>query len=255
MRGSLENISTGWTGRAGVTATALLAATVMLAAPAAAEEAEAEDTGLFGGELSGNVGFFTDYIYRGVTQTNNEAAIQGGIDYAHGSGFYIGAWGSNVDFVDGDQASVEVDIYAGFSNSLDSIPELSYDVGFLYYWYPGATANLDYDFWEVYFGLGYDFDVAAASFGFAYSPEFFGDTGDAYYYQLGLEVPLPYDVTIAGGYNFQQFEEAAQDDYQDWNIGLGYSLYGVDLSLVYSETVDLGTSDNEALTFGVGYSF
>ncbi|MEQ8745478.1 TorF family putative porin [Pyruvatibacter sp.] len=234
----------------------VLAAASFAAQPALAEEAAPADDGLvFGGELSGNVGFYTDYIYRGVSQTNNEAAIQGGIDWAHTSGFYIGAWGSNVDFNDGDQASVEVDVYGGFSNSLESLPALSYDVGVLYYWYPGATSSLDYDFVELYGSIGYDFDFAAASFGLAWSPEFFGDTGDAYYYQLGLEVPLPFDVGFAAGYNFQEFEEGAQDDYQDWNVGLGYTLYGLDLSLTYSETVDLGTSDNEALTFGVGYSF
>lgn len=245
-------------GIATTTSALMLASAALLAQPAMAEEAAPaaeEDTSIFGGELSGNVGFYTDYIYRGVTQTNNEAAIQGGIDWAHPSGVYVGAWGSNVDFVDGDQASIEVDGYIGFANSIDSIPELSYDVGFLYYWYPGATENLNYDFLELYGSLGYDFDFAAASIGLAWSPQFFGDTGDAFYYQLGLEVPLPYDVSLAGGYNFQEFDEGAQDDYQDWNIGLGYTLYGLDLSLVYSETVDLGTNDNEALTFGVGYAF
>ena len=242
------------------TASALaLASAALLTQPALAEEAAPapaeEGMTIFGGELSGNVGFFTDYIFRGVTQTDNEAAIQGGIDWAHPSGFYVGAWGSNVDFNDGDQASIEVDGYVGFANTIDSLPELSYDVGVIYYWYPGATENLNYDFLELYGSLGYDFDFAAASIGLAWSPEFFGDTGDAFYYQLGIEVPLPYDVTISGGYNFQEFDEGAQDDYSDWNIGLGYNLYGLDLSLVYSETVDLGTSDNEALTFGISYAF
>jgi len=246
---------TGVLSTRGLTATAtaaLMAAVAFTAQPALAEE---EETKILGGSISGNVGFYTDYIYRGVTQTDNEAAIQGGIDWAHDSGFYVGAWGSNVDFNDGDQASIEVDVYAGFGNSLDSVPELSYDVGFLYYWYPGATSSLDYDFWEVYGSLAYDFDVAAASVGIAYSPEFFGDTGDAIYYQLGLDVPLPYDVGFSAGYNFQTFNETAQDDYSDWNVGLSYAVWDLDLSLTYSETVDLGTSDNEALTFGVAYSF
>lgn len=218
-------------------------------------QAEDEATGPFGGEISANVGFFTDYIYRGFTQTNNEAAIQGGLDYSHSSGFYVGAWGSNVDFNDGDQASIEVDVYAGFSNSLESIdPALSYDVGFLYYWYPGATSSLDYDFWEIYGSLSYDLEFAAPYVGIAYSPEFFGDTGDAYYYQFGVDVPLPYDVSLSGAYNLQRFSESAQTDYEDWAVGLGYSIYGLDLSLTYTDTSD-DVGDNGAITFGVSKTF
>lgn len=240
------------------TASALvLAAAALATQPALAQDAEApaEDTSILGGELSGNVGFFTDYIYRGVTQTNNEAAIQGGIDWGHSSGFYVGAWGSNVDFNDGDQASIEVDVYAGFGGAFDALPALSYDVGAIYYWYPGATKSLDYDFWELYGSLGYDFDFLATSVGIAWSPEFFGDTGDAFYYQFGVEVPLPYDVSFAANYNIQSFSESAQDDYQDWNAGLGYSVWDLDLSLTYSQTESLGTDDNKAVTFGVGYAF
>lgn len=229
-----------------------LSGAAFAAQPALAEE---ESGGVLGGEFSANVGFFSDYIYRGFTQTNNEAAIQGGIDWAHGSGFYVGSWGSNVDFNDGDQASVEVDIYAGFSNTIDSIdPALSYDVGALFYWYPGAADSLDYDFWELYGSLSYDFDIIAPYVGIAWSPDFFGSVGDAYYYQFGADVPLPADFSLSGSYNLQRFEQSNQTDYEDWYVGLGYTLVGLDLSVAYTDTSD-DAGDNGAITFGVSKSF
>ena len=65
------------------------------------------------GKISANVGMVTEYFFRGITQTGEKFAVQGGLDYAHNSGVYLGAWGSNVDFGDGDEASSEVDLMAG----------------------------------------------------------------------------------------------------------------------------------------------
>ena len=62
-------------------------------------------------EVTGNIGATSNYLWRGTTQTSNEAAIQGGLDYAHDSGFYAGTWASNVDF--GDETSYELDFYGG----------------------------------------------------------------------------------------------------------------------------------------------
>ena len=98
--------------------------------------------------LTANVGLYSQYVFRGLAQTNEEAALQGGFDYAHSSGFYLGVWGSNVSWLKenlttGANAtagtyksggSLELDFYGGYKGS---IGDFSYDVGLLQYYYPG----------------------------------------------------------------------------------------------------------------------
>ncbi len=101
--------------------------------------------------LSYNIGVVSDYRYRGITQTNFNPALQGGIDYAHSSGFYVGAWGSTISWIKntGDAnrligntmtgfsagSNLEIDLYGGFKGNLTK--DLGFDVGVLQYWYPG----------------------------------------------------------------------------------------------------------------------
>ncbi|HSM98840.1 MAG TPA: TorF family putative porin, partial [Gallionella sp.] len=89
--------------------------------------------------VTANVGFFSNYLYRGISQTAGKPAIQGGFDYAHSSGFYAGAWGSNISWISdaavASGASLELDTYLGFKNGFAE--DFSYDVGFLRYNYPG----------------------------------------------------------------------------------------------------------------------
>lgn len=102
-------------------------------------------------ELTGNVGASNNYVWRGVTQTNDAPAISGGVDYGHESGFYAGTWLGNVDFADAPDESLpeyEQDYYLGFSGGED----VTWDVGYILYDYPLAEAA---DFGEVYVGLGF----------------------------------------------------------------------------------------------------
>ncbi len=118
--------------------------------------------------VAGNVSLNSDYRFRGFTQTNYGAALQGGIDITHKSGFYVGNWNSNVaqDLYNG--ASLEMDFYGGFKGEV--APGLGYDVGAIYYYYPQSgvdragikwgAANSTYpnkkiNNQEVYFGLAY----------------------------------------------------------------------------------------------------
>lgn len=101
-------------------------------------------------ELSGNAAITSNYIWRGVSQTLDQAAGQGGIDYAHESGLYAGTWVSNVDF-SGDYGSgyengtgYEMDVYAGFSGEAG---DLGYDVGVITYQYPVTP---EFNFTEIY---------------------------------------------------------------------------------------------------------
>lgn len=193
-------------------------------------------TDAFDAEISANVGFMSEYSFRGIAQSDEHPVLQGGFDVAHSSGLYAGIWGANVDFNDGDEASVELDIYGGYSGSLD---KLSYDVGLIYYAYPGADSSLDYDFIEGSVAVGYDFDVFSASASINYSPEYFADSGDAFYYAAAVGVPLPYDLTLTGHVGYQTIDDNAAfgvPDYTDWSVGLDYNLAGFDLSLQYVDT-------------------
>ncbi len=187
-------------------------------------------------EVSANVGFVSEYSFRGIAQSDEQPAVQGGFDVAHSSGLYAGVWGSNVDFNDDDQAHLEVDLYAGYSGSFKG---LSYDLGAIYYAYPGADDSLDYDFYELSFALGYDFEIFSTSASVNYSPEYFGNSGDALYYAANVDVPLVYDITLSGHVGYQTIDDNdafGVPDYTDWSIGLGYNLKGFDISLAYIDT-------------------
>jgi len=103
--------------------------------------------------VSGNMGIFSDYRFRGISQTFDQPAIQGGIDYSHSSGFYVGTWASNVSgniYTDG---TIEMDVYGGFKFPLGPV---TLDVGALQYLYPGAeTGGVKYDTLEAYLGAGW----------------------------------------------------------------------------------------------------
>ena len=137
--------------------------------------------------LSANVALTSNYVWRGMTQSDDSPAIQGGFD-ADYKGIYVGTWGSNVNF-DTD-ASLELDFYGGYTNDLFGI---TYDVGYLQYTYPNATKGAN--FGEAYVGLSYDFKVvevnAKASFGV--DTDDFDAQDD---YEAGVSVPLPWDMSV-----------------------------------------------------------
>jgi len=90
-------------------------------------------------EISGNLTLASEYIYRGIGQTNRKPALQGGFDAAHRSGFYIGNWNSNVSWLSdqgGLSNSLEMDFYGGYKGMLGA--NVGFDVGALYYYYPGT---------------------------------------------------------------------------------------------------------------------
>jgi uncharacterized protein (TIGR02001 family) len=100
--------------------------------------------------FTGNITLASDYKFRGFTQTNYKPALQGGFDYAHKSGFYLGNWNSNVEQTLYNGASLEMDVYGGFKGTMGSF---TYDVGAIYYAYPGSVGP-KIDNKEIYFGVG-----------------------------------------------------------------------------------------------------
>ena len=215
---------------------------VLGAGPKAAELISEKDVN---GKVSANVGMVTEYFFRGLTQTGKKFALQGGFDFAHNSGIYIGTWGSNVDFSAGTGESIEVDVYGGWSGELGK-SKVTLDIGALQYLYPGATGSADYDFFEVYAGLSKDFGVASASAKISYSPDFYAGSGDAIYVDVGVDVPVGkyFTVNLHGGY--QWIDENATfdaDDYFDFLLGVSLSLIGLDFQVAYVGT-DLDDTDS-----------
>jgi uncharacterized protein (TIGR02001 family) len=119
---------------------------------------------------------------------------------------------------------------------------LTWDVGFIYYSYPGAASSLNYDFWEIQGALGYDFGIAAVTASLNYSPDNFGESGDAYYPKLAVDVPVPgiQGLTLSGYVAKQYIDKEAvfgSPDYVEWNLSVTYSIPSlVDVSLTYSDT-------------------
>lgn len=190
-------------------------------------------------EFSGNVALTSDYQFRGISQTDEDPALQGGFDVSHSSGFYAGVWASNVDFEvqTVDDAHLELDVYAGYGGSITD--KLGFDVGVLDYNYPGADGALDYDFTEVYGSLSYDFGPAALTVGVNVSGDYFAASGDSTWTYASLDVPLMNDFTLAASYGDMSIDKNAvfgTPDYNAWTLGVSKELGGFGFDLTYSDT-------------------
>lgn len=175
-------------------------------------------------ELTANVGVTSNYVFRGLTQTDDGVALQGGIDYIHEVGFYAGAWGSNVEVIPGDKG-YETDLYAGYNFQLNE--NVIFDVGYIMYIYSSTTADLDAD--EIYFGASFkDFSLTY------YSGN--RDAGPDYsYIDLKYSMALPKDFNLHLHYG-NMSDDANGGDYEDAAIGISTDVAGFDLGLTYTTT-------------------
>lgn len=231
-------------------AIATIAAAAMLgvASVSAAQTDEPQEATL---PITGNFALSSDYIFRGISQTDNTPAFSGGFDYAHDSGFYAGIWASNVDSGFFGGANLEIDTYVGVSGG----EQLTWDVGLLRYNYPGTNFS-DNNTNEGYGKLGYDFGPAAVNVGIAVSNDFFGlDSSE--YYTADLAIPLPGDFSLAVGYGNQHIEKAK--NYDHFSVGLSRSYGGLDFDLTFHsgvrQSIGVGNLDDARGVFTIGKSF
>lgn len=206
-------------------------------------------------ELSGNVGVVSEYLFRGLSQGSG-AAVQGGLDYAGESGFYVGTWGSTIGF-GGSPGSTEVDVYAGFGGEAGSI---AYDIGAIYYWYSEEDEvdqpDPSYNTAEVYASLGF----GPVTVGGYFAPDtYFGVDESAYGINLAFSAPvsdkLSFDAAIQhnGGKGNEAFTPDG-DTYLDYSIGLSTETeIGMSMSLAFVGT-DIEDDDPKLIISG-GYSF
>ena len=222
-----------------------LLTSLILAALVAPSVAMAEDAAP-ASPITANIGFTTDYIFRGIAQTSHNAAIQGGIDYAHSSGFYAGVWGSNVSWIADSLAiasgstTMELDTYLGFKNSFAE--DFNYDVGFVRYNYLGkytpalGFAKADTD--EIYGALGYKWFTAKYSYGLGNFLTIPGAKGTNYL-ELNASVPVGESgFTVAAHVGKQTFKPAAAANltYTDYKLGVTKDISGYVIGLAYTST-------------------
>jgi uncharacterized protein (TIGR02001 family) len=190
--------------------------------------------GASAGDVAGNVTLASDYTFRGISQTDEHPAIQGGFDYAHDSGLFLGTWASNVDFDDGDEASTEVDLYGGMAGTLSN--GIGWKFSAIYYAYPGADP--DYDYWEFGPALSVPIGPATLTATVLYSPDFFLESGDSLYGELGISAPLG-PMTLGASFGHQDIDENATfgtPDYNNWSVYASTTLAGIGLKVAYVDT-------------------
>jgi uncharacterized protein (TIGR02001 family) len=198
-----------------------LAAAAVCAGPALAADAPS------GPSVAFNAAVTNDYVFRGLSQTGGDAAAQGGADLTDGQ-FYLGTWLSSVDFGPtagdpADKTSLEYDLYGGFRPSLGP---LSLDIGVIRYGYADSPEAAHYAYWEGKILASRSEGPLTLGAAFYYSPEFFGKTGDAEYYEVNATYVLASKASISGAVGFQDLQKskAGLGGYASWNLGLGYPI-------------------------------
>ena len=201
-----------------------------------------------------NVGLYSQYIFRGLTQTGEEPAIQGGVDFTHSSGFYLGAWASNISWLEDDglykNSSLELDLYGGYASTIGDTG-IGYNVGLLQYIYPGDKQPSVYDraeTTEIYAALSYAWVQAKISVA---ASDLFGvkDSDGSYYAELNANYPIgDTGFTVIGHVGYQDFAGSANDplSYTDWKLGLSKAFSnGVTVGAYYTDT-DSSKGDTSA---------
>lgn len=206
-----------------------------MAAPLRAAEADAS-----GFAFEANVSLASQYRYRGLMQTNNKPAVQGGFGITHSSGFYAGNWNSSISWLDDTDpdvsAPVEMDFFAGYAAPLWG--DATIDMGVLQYYYPG-----DYPggytrphTTELFLALGY----GPVTFKYSHAlTNLFGvpDSRNSQYYELNASVPTGvWGLTLDGHVGHQRVRNLDDGSYTDWSLGFSKSWGGFTAALVYVDT-------------------
>ena len=201
-------------------------------------------SGVATADLSANAAIYSNYIWRGVTQTVDQAAGQGGIDWGNDSGLYVGTWVSNVNY--GDFDGYEMDVYAGFAGEAGSF---GYDLGAITYQYPVTPGS---NFTEVYASGSIAGITVGAALTVDKASGITSDAGDDdLYIHAGYDYSannIDYSIYV-GDYSF------------DADSSGDYSHYGASLSkdgftfAVDKNDIEGGTADNVRFTVSYGIDF
>jgi uncharacterized protein (TIGR02001 family) len=178
--------------------------------------------------FSGKVGLYSEYEYRGISQTAERPAVQLNLDYEHASGFYAGTFLSNIRWLKvaaeesgfSSSANIEWDLYLGYRREIAK--DVTVDVGYLRYEYPRSGAfspkpNTD----EVYAGIGYG--PMSLKYSYAFSDTFgVPDSEGSDFIEANLTLPVVENVTFTGHIGRQRYRNSGELDYTVWKIGAVY---------------------------------
>jgi uncharacterized protein (TIGR02001 family) len=202
--------------------------------------------------LTANVGIFSEYIFRGISQTAGKPALQGGFDYAHSSGFYLGTWASNASWLEDfglyTRSSLEWDFYGGYKANFGST-DFFFDLGTIYYYYPGSKnpGVISADTWELYGAVGWKWLSAKFSYNL---DNYFGiqptgrKTDGTWYIDLTAAYPVgETGLTLIGHYGILDVNHDgsgnSEASYEDWKLGVAYTVpdgvfKGIEIGAYYS---------------------
>jgi len=206
-------------------------------------------------EVSYTVTFVSDYVFEGVTQTMEDPALQGSIDYSNDIGFYAGAWASNVDF-GGDAEGLELDLYFGYSAEVNS--NLAFDIGFVDYVYLNDDNDgFDgYDYQEIYGSLTFQESTTLSAW-LADDDEAFGGSSIRLKVAHSISLVDEYSLNISYHHWKTKWDMwGGKDNYGAYQIGLSKSFDEFDIELNYSDTnIDDWETAEEGVYFTIGKSF
>jgi len=211
------------------------------AVPAFAEDAApaAEAPAAEAPALTGNLNLVSSYRFRGIDQTFGKPAIQGGFDYTHSSGAYVGNWNSNVSSGAGyPEGNLEMDFYGGYKQSFG---DFGIDVGGLYYYYPGSTyLNKTVHNGELYVAGSWKFISLKYSYAvtdyFGAKTSTGGDTKGVGYVDLSANYDLGDGWGVNGHVGHLDFGKVTNGSYTDWKLGVTKDVGGYVFGLAYIDT-------------------
>ena len=214
----------------------VVGASALALASVAATPASAQIAG-----LSANAAVTTNYIFRGISQSGANPAVQAGLDYAVGdTGLAFGTWASSIDFgnIDGsDAAPLEWDVYGSYTFNITDAFALS--AGAIAYLYPSAATGANFNWYEGWVGLSYNFGFLALSGKAFYSPDYVNLSTDQLYFTGGVSVPVTDWLTLNGNIGYTTLDHAIYpviEDYMDWNLSAVATLGNFSLTLGYTDT-------------------
>ena len=218
-----------------------------------------------GFSATGTVTGTTDYVFRNISQTRSRPAIQGSAELSHETGLYIGTFASNVTFP-GTDARQEVDLIGGYRRTIGNF---TFDVGGTWYTYPGYSAQpgqYDLAYAEAILKLKYELEPVTFLGTAAWSPDFFGSSGNSLWLEAGVDWKTPVlDAVLSGRIGYQWIDNNARFGAPDYlaygifvtvpvafGVSVAAGFYGTDIS--QSECGGLKVCDNRFIA-SVSWTF
>lgn len=203
--------------------------------------------------LSSNIGIYSDYVFRGITQTNNGAAVQGGVDFEAPYGVTAGTWMSNVSL-----GGAEVDLYLDYTHSFSD--DISASVGGIFYYY---TKSPQLNTMEYYLGAM----VYVVDFKVFWTDDYFGASTNSWYFLAsgGFDLWKEYNLAVSLSLGYTMFENesrAGSEDYFDWKVSLDHTIDKFTVSVFYTDTArdDISgtikrSADDDVIGIGLSRTF